>query len=270
MLEKIEATAAAIRAQGIETAAFGIIMGTGMGGLLDHVSIHKTIPYSALPHFPIPTVAYHEGQLHYGELSGQKVLLFQGRFHLYEGYDYFQITYPVRILAALEVDYLILSNAAGAINLNMNKGELMLLEDHINLQSGSPLALKNMDTLGERFVDMSAPYDKALAAAVIAIAEKNRLPLHRGVYAAVTGPQLETRAEYRYLKIIGADAVGMSTVPEVIVANQLKIKTLAISVLTDNCDPDDLKPINIPDIMAMAKEGERHLIVILKSLLAQL
>lgn len=267
MKEKIKASADYVQQQGIGPVSVGIILGTGLGNLVESVTILKEISYADIPHFPIPTVEFHQGKLIYGELSGKKVLLFQGRFHLYEGYDFFEITYPVRLLEALGGTTLFLSNAAGGINLSYKKGELMLLEDHINLQGGSPLALKNIASLGERFVDMSAPYHLELNNKAMAIAAEQDLPLHRGVYAAVVGPQLETRAEYRYLKIIGADAVGMSTVPEVIVANQLKIKTLAISIITDECDPDHLKPVDIPEIIAMAAKGEQHLIKIIKALL---
>jgi purine-nucleoside phosphorylase len=171
---------------------------------------------------------------------------------------------------ALTVKQLIISNAAGAINLDFKKGELMLIEDHINLQGGSPLAEKGIDQFGERFVDMSAPYSKNLIERSKNIAQENQISLHTGVYASVMGPQLETRAEYRYLKIIGADAVGMSTVPEVIVANQLQIECIAFSVLTDECDPDNLKPIDIPDIMAAAKKAEQSLIILVKQLISTL
>ena len=255
---------------GIETGAVGIILGTGLGDLIEHIKIKKTIDYKAIPHFPESTLDFHKARLIYGTLADRKVIVFEGRFHAYEGLDYFQITYPVRIMHALEVDHLIISNAAGAINLSYQKGEVMLINDHINLQGGSPLAEKNVAQLGERFVDMSEPYATSLIEKATSIAKAKQINLHQGVYAAVLGPQLETKAEYRYLKLIGADAVGMSTVPEVIVANQLKIKCIAFSVLTDRCDPDHLEPINIEDIMASAKKAEQSLIILVKVLISSL
>ena len=255
---------------GVESDFIGIILGTGLGDLVEHISIKKEIPFDSIPHFPISTVEYHSGKIIYGTLNSKKVLIIQGRFHLYEGYDFFEITYPVRILHALGAKKLIISNAAGSVNLKFNKGEIMLIEDHINLQGGSPLAEKGVHELGNRFVDMREPYAIFMRQKAIEIAVKENITLHTGTYAAVVGPQLETKAEYRYLKMIGADAVGMSTVPEVIVANQLKMNCIAFSVLTDVCDPENLKPIDIPDIMAMAKKAEQSLIILVKNLISSL
>lgn len=269
MKEKIESSAAFLKTKGIDQIELGVVLGTGLDGLASDIELLQKIPYHDIPHFPTSTQTYQKGRLLYGTLNGITLLAFQGRFHLYEGYDFFEITFWVRVFAALGGKRLIISNAAGAVNLNFNKGELMLLTDHLNLQGGSPLALKGMETLGERFVDLSQPYSKTLRAKALEIARKNKIQLHRGVYAAVVGPQLETAAEYRYLKIIGADAVGMSTVPEVIVAKQLGIEVIAFSVLTDVCDPENLQAINIPDIMAMAKKGEQDLIKIVKGLLSE-
>ena len=269
MKEKIKVTTQFLKEKGIQKVEFGILLGTGLEKLSDDIKIAKEIPYSEIPHFPISTQAYQKGRLIYGGLEGKNVLIFQGRFHLYEGYEFFEITYWVRVFSALGGKKLLISNAAGAVNLSFNKGELMLISDHINLQGGSPLALKGMNLLGERFVDLSEPYCKNLRKRALSIANKQQIQIHQGVYAAVVGSQLETAAEYRYLKIIGADAVGMSTVPEVIVANQLKIKVIAFSVLTDICDPDKLQPINITDIMAMAKKGEEGLIKIVKGLVRE-
>ena len=221
MIQKIEESSKYLKKQGIENGAIGIILGTGLNDLVNHLEIEKEIPFEDIPNFRSATVEHHTGKLIYGSLSSKKVLVFQGRFHLYEGYNFFEITYPVRVMNELGVKKLIISNAAGAINLNYDKGEIMLIEDHINLQGGSPLAEKGIDSLGNRFVDMSEPYDNSLKDKAIKIAGEKKITLHKGIYAAVVGPQLETKAEYRYLKIIGADAVGMSTVPEVIVANQL-------------------------------------------------
>lgn len=269
MKEKIESSAAFLKTKGIDQIELGVVLGTGLDGLASDVELLQEIPYHDIPHFPTSTQTYQKGRLLYGTLNGITLLAFQGRFHLYEGYDFFEITFWVRVFAALGGKRLIISNAAGAVNLNFNKGELMLLTDHLNLQGGSPLALKGMETLGERFVDLSQPYSKTLRAKALEIARANKIQLHQGVYAAVVGPQLETAAEYRYLKIIGADAVGMSTVPEVIVAKQLGIEVIAFSVLTDVCDPENLQAINIPDIMAMAKKGEQDLIKIVKGLLSE-
>lgn len=266
MKEKIEASTRFLKEKGIDQVSLGIVLGTGLDGLTADLKVEFEIPYTEIPHFPASTQSYQKGRLLYGELEGQTVLAFQGRSHLYEGYDFFEITFGIRVFAGLGGKQLILSNAAGAVNLNFNKGELMLLTDHINLQGGSPLALKGMETLGERFVDLSEPYAKKLRKRALSIAQEKEVQLHQGVYAAVVGPQLETAAEYRYLKIIGADAVGMSTVPEVIVAKQLGLEVVAFSVLTDVCDPDDLQPIDIPDILAMAKKGEHDLIKIVKDL----
>ena len=269
MKEKIESSAAFLKTKGIDQIELGVVLGTGLDGLASDVELLQEIPYHDIPHFPTSTQTYQKGRLLYGTLNGISLLAFQGRFHLYEGYDFFEITFWVRVFAALGGKRLIISNAAGAVNLNFDKGELMLLTDHLNLQGGSPLALKGMETLGERFVDLSQPYSKTLRAKALEIARANKIQLRQGVYAAVVGPQLETAAEYRYLKIIGADAVGMSTVPEVIVAKQLGIEVIAFSVLTDVCDPGNLQAINIPDIMAMAKKGEQDLIKIVKGLLSE-
>ena len=270
MIHKINESLAFLKAKGIDDNAIGIVLGTGLGDLVDHLKIEIEIPYSEIPHFPQSSMEFQKARLLYGSIEGKKALVFEGRFHAYEGFNYFEITYPIRLMHALAVQQLVISNAAGAINLNFKKGEVMLIEDHINLQGGSPLAEKGIDQLGERFVDMSAPYAPKLIERTKKIALANDISLHTGVYAAVMGPQLETRAEYRYLKIIGADAVGMSTVPEVIIANQLKMECIAFSVLTDECDPDNLKPIDIPDIMAAAKKAEQSLIILVKELISTL
>ena len=259
MKEKIESSAAFLKTKGIDQIELGVVLGTGLDGLASDVELLQEIPYHDIPHFPTSTQTYQKGRLLYGTLNGINILAFQGRFHLYEGYDFFEITFWVRVFAALGGKRLIISNAAGAVNLNFDKGQLMLLTDHLNLQGGSPLALKGMETLGERFVDLSQPYSKTLRAKALEIARANKIQLHQGVYAAVVGPQWETAAEYRYLKIIGADAVGMSTVPAVIVAKQLGIEVIAVSVLTDVCDPETLQAITIPDLMAKAKHGAQEL-----------
>jgi purine-nucleoside phosphorylase len=253
--------------KGFDNPEIGIVLGTGLGQLVDHIKIEKEINYSDIPNFPVSTVEFHSGKLLFGNLEGKKVIVMQGRFHLYEGYSLQEVTFPVRVLKSLGIKQLYVSNAAGAINLNYKKGELMLIEDHINLQGSSPLAFKNVSDFGERFTDMCEPYDLNLRKKAIVIASKKNITLHSGVYAAVVGPQLETKAEYRMLKIIGSDAVGMSTVPEVIVANHLNLPVLAISVITDECDPDNLKPVNIPEIIAFAGKAEPNMIALFKELI---
>lgn len=259
-----------LKEQGFHNPEIAVILGTGLGQLVNHVSVEVEIEYSLVPNFPVSTVEFHSGKLIFGTLENKKVIIMQGRFHLYEGYSLREITYPVRVLKELGVSKLLVSNAAGAINLNYKKGDLMLIDDHINLQGSSPLAFATVSDFGERFTDMCAPYDKNMNDKMLQIAKGNNITLHKGVYAAVVGPQLETRAEYRYLKIIGADAVGMSTVPEVIVANHLKLPVIAVSVLTDECNPDDLKPVNIPEIIAIAGEAEPKMITLFKELISQI
>jgi purine-nucleoside phosphorylase len=266
-LETIKNTTDFLVQKGFNNPEVGIVLGTGLGQLIDHITIESEINYAEIPNFPVSTVEFHSGKLIFGHLEGKKVVVMQGRFHLYEGYSLQEITFPIRILKALGIKKLFVSNAAGAINLNFKKGEIMLIEDHINLQGGSPLAFKNVSEFGERFTDMCEPYDLNLRNEMIKIAQQQNITLHRGVYAAVVGPQLETKAEYKYLKIIGADAVGMSTVPEVIVANHLSLPVLAVSVLTDECDPENLKPVNIPEIIALAGQAEPKMITLFKQIL---
>lgn len=270
ILKYIETTAEFLQRRGFDKPEVGIILGTGLGKILEHIQIEKEISYNHIPNFPTATVEFHKGKLIFGTIENKKVVVMQGRFHLYEGYTLRDITFPVRVMHMLGIKKLLVSNAAGAINSNFKKGELMLIDDHINLQGGSPLAFRGVERLGERFVDMSAPYDVEINQKIEQIASTKNIKLHKGVYASVVGPQLETRAEYRYLKIIGADAVGMSTVPEVIVANHLKLPVAAISVLTDECDPDHLKPVNINEIIEMAAKAEPELIDLFKQLIKEL
>ena len=270
MIKEIEETVSYLQHKGFENPEIGIILGTGLEELVNDIAILHEVSYNHIPNFPTATVAFHKGKLIYGILEGKKVIVMQGRFHLYEGYTLQDVTFPVRIMEKLGIKTLLVSNAAGAINLNFKKGELMLIEDHINLQGSSPLAFKGVEFLGERFADMSAPYDADINSKFKAIAKAHNMKLHEGVYASVVGPQLETRAEYRMLKILGADAVGMSTVPEIIVANHLKLKVAAVSVLTDECDPEHLKPVKITDIIAMAGKAEPDMITLFKELIKQL
>lgn len=266
----IEEAAAYLNQRGFENPEVGIILGTGLGKIVENISIEAEISYNHIPNFPTATVEFHKGKLIYGTLEGKKVVVMQGRFHVYEGYSLRDVTFPVRVMHLLGIKHLLVSNASGAINLNYKKGEIMLIDDHINLQGDSPLAFRGVEKMGERFVDMSAPYDAEMNKKLEQIAFEKNIKLHKGVYASVVGPQLETRAEYRYLKIIGADAVGMSTVPEVIVANHLGLPVSAVSILTDECDPDNLQPVNIEEIIAMAAKAEPDMITLFTYLIKQL
>lgn len=270
MIKYINETTEYLKNKGFIEPQIGIILGTGLGQLVNEIEILKEVSYNDIPNFPTATIEFHKGKLIFGVLEGKKVIVMQGRFHLYEGYSLQDVTYPVRVMEKLGVKTLLVSNAAGAINLNFKKGELMLIEDHINLQGSSPLAFKGVEKLGERFTDMSKPYNTEINTKFEDIAKNNNIKLHKGIYASVVGPQLETRAEYRMLKIIGADAVGMSTVPEIIVANHLKIKVAAVSVLTDECDPNNLNPVNIAEIIEMAGKAEPNLITLFKELIKTL
>jgi purine-nucleoside phosphorylase len=270
MIKYITESTEYLQSKGFDKPEVGIILGTGLGQLTDEIDILAEVSYNQIPNFPTATIEFHKGKLIYGILAGKKVIVMQGRFHLYEGHKLQDVTFPVRIMKNLGIKTLLVSNAAGAINLNFKKGELMLIDDHINLQGSSPLAFKGVEELGERFTDMSAPYDFEINSKFEAIAAANNIKLHKGVYASVVGPQLETRAEYRMLKIIGADAVGMSTVPEIIVANHLNLKVAAVSVLTDECDPKNLKPVNIAEIIALAEKAEPNMITLFKELIKTL
>ena len=267
MIQYIKESTDYLIQRGFKNPKIGIILGTGLGKLVDEIDIESEVSYNHIPNFPTATVEFHKGKLIYGTLSGKKIIVMQGRFHIYEGYSLMDVTFPVRVMHQLGITSLLVSNAAGAINKNFKKGEIMIIDDHINLQGGSPLAFKGVEQLGERFVDMSTPYDPDMICTIEKIAQEFNIKLHKGVYASVVGPQLETKAEYRYLEIIGADSVGMSTIPEVIVANHLNIKVSALSVLTDECDPDNLKPVNIEEIIAMAGKAEPDMITLYTELI---
>lgn len=270
MIKQISKTTAYLKEKGFESPEIGIILGTGLGKFPESIEIIKEVSYNHIPYFPTATVEFHKGKLIYGTLHGKKVIVMQGRFHIYEGYTLQDVTYPVRVMEKLGINTLLVSNASGAVNLNFKKGDLMLIDDHINLQGSSPLAFTGVELLGERFTDMSAPYNKTINTTFKNIAKTHNITLHEGVYASVVGPQLETRAEYRMLKLIGADAVGMSTVPEVIVANHLGLKVAAVSVLTDECDPDNLTPVDIDDIIKTANQAEPQMITLFKELIKTL
>ncbi|HEV8079344.1 MAG TPA: purine-nucleoside phosphorylase [Chitinophagaceae bacterium] len=248
---------------GFSNPDIGIVLGTGLNKFLNSIDIITSIPYAEIPGFALSTVEFHKGNLIYGKIENKNVVVMQGRFHAYEGYSMQQIVFPIRVMKLLGVQKLFLSNAAGGIDLSFKKGDLVLINDHINLQYSNPLTGKNYDELGSRFPDMSQPYSKLLSDKLTEKANELNIKLKTGVYAAVNGPNLETRAEYRYLKIIGANMVGMSTVPEVIVANHMQIPCAAISVITDECDPDNLKPVNIAEIIEVAGKADAKLSTLL-------
>lgn len=270
MKEQILEAVDYIKNQGVESCHAGIVLGTGLSGLVKEIDIICEIPYNTIPHFVTSTVEFHAGKLIYGHLADKKVIAMQGRFHFYEGYTMQQITFPIRVMAQLGIQYMLLSNAAGAINPNFKKGQLMLLTDHINLFPDNPIIGKNDDALGTRFPDMSCPYSKYISSIIKKIAEQNNISLVEGIYAGVTGPNLETRAEYRFLRTIGSDAVGMSTIPEVIVCNHAGIPCAVVSVLTDECDPDNLHAVNIEDIINVAMKAEPNLTLLFKNIIANI
>lgn len=256
LLKQIEESAAFISGKNITGPAIGIVLGTGLGSLVENITIKNSIHYSEIPHFPAATVEFHKGQLIYGTIGDKKILTMQGRYHYYEGYSMQQITFPIRVMKKLGVETLLLSNAAGGINNDFKKGDLVLIDDHINLLPENPLRGLNDAAFGNRFVDMCCPYDAKLNEQLNNAAKKLSVNLKKGIYAAVPGPNLETRAEYRYIRSIGADMVGMSTVPEVIVANHIGLKCAAVSVITDECDPDNLQPVDISEIIKVAGEAD--------------
>jgi len=248
----------------------GIILGTGLGGLVKEINIVSTLSYKDIPNFPLSTVEFHEGQLILGELSGKPIVAMQGRFHYYEGYSMQQITFPVRVMKKMGIHTLLISNACGGMNPFFQRGDLMLIADHINLIGDNPLIGPNLDEFGPRFPDMSEPYARSLIDLAEKIALENKIKLQKGVFVAVSGPNLETRAEYRFLRNIGADVVGMSTVPETIVAVHSGIKVLGISVITDECFPDALQPVNIKEIIETANNAEPNLTLIMKKVIEQI
>ncbi|WP_397547538.1 purine-nucleoside phosphorylase [Rhodothermus marinus] len=262
---QVEEAAAYIRERTQLRPRLGIILGTGLGELAREIEAETTLPYDEIPHFPLSTVESHHGRLIIGHLSGVPVYALQGRFHLYEGYTPRQVTFPVRVLATLGIDTLFISNAAGGMNPLFRRGDLMLITDHINLQGQNPLVGPNVDEWGPRFPDMSEPYDPELRRLAEEKALELGIKLQQGVYVAVLGPNLETKAEYRFLRLIGADAVGMSTVPEVIVARHMNLRVMAVSVITDECFPDALEPLSLEAVLAAAAEAEPRLTRLMKA-----
>ena len=264
LFDQIQDAATAVRAKWAGSPAVGIILGTGLGNLVQDIKAEAVFPYESIPHMPRSTAPGHKGQLVCGTLAGKTVVAMEGRFHFYEGYSLQQVTFPVRVMKALGCGALVVSNACGGMNPQYGKGDLMLIEDHINLLGDNPLIGPNDDRLGERFPDMCFPYDRGLLQIARRIALEQQIVCHQGVFVAVSGPNLETRAEYRFLRGIGADVVGMSTVPEVIVGVHSRMRILGISVVTDICLPDALEPVSIPDIIATATEAEKRLRVLVR------
>ena len=248
----------------------GIILGTGLGALADEIKKKTVINYGDIPHFPLSTVESHHGKLIIGNLGGKNIVAMQGRFHFYEGYTMEQITLPVRVMKFLGAKTLIVSNAAGGLNPNFRKGDIMIIVDHINLLGQNPLIGPNDDSIGKRFPDMSEPYSKDLIELAMQVALENKIRVERGVFCAMTGPSLETRAEYRFLRQIGADAVGMSTVPEDIVAIHMGMKVCGFSVITDECFPDSLEPADVNEIIRVAAETEPKLTKLMKSVIERI
>jgi len=270
LVTRVDEAAAAIRAYSSLDARVAVVLGTGLGALADMVDVDVAIPYEEVPGFPVPTVETHSGRLVLGTLGGTPVIVMQGRFHRYEGYSLQEVTFPIRVLARLGVETLIVSNVSGGMNPLWSVGELVLIDDHINLLGDSPLVGPNTDEFGPRFPDMSEPYDQELQATAMESALELGLRLNRGVYVAVPGPQLEPRAEYRMLRALGADIVGMSTVPEVIVARHMSLRVLGLSIITDACLPDALEAVDVSKIIAAAASAEPHLTRLIERVVGQL
>lgn len=268
--QQMEETTKVIRKYTSSSPSVGIILGTGLGGLVADIDIEVSIPYTDLPHFPVSTVESHKGLLIFGKLAGVPVVAMQGRFHYYEGYSMQQIVFPVRVMKLLGVQTLLVSNACGSMNPHYRRGELMLMTDHINLIGDNPLIGSNDATLGPRFPDMSQPYAQHLIAIADDVALSHKIRLHHGVYVAVAGPNLETRAEYRFLRAIGADVVGMSTVPENIAARHMGMEVLGMSIITDECYPDALEPVSVETIIATAMKAEPAMTTVLKGVVERL
>lgn len=258
-LEQIAESVRFLKEKGITAPKIGVVLGTGLGNLVKDIKVELEIPYEQIPNFPLSTVESHSGKLLYGFLGGKKVLAMQGRFHAYEGYTMEEIVFPIRVLKQLGIEVLLISNASGAMNLEFKKGELMLITDHINKFPFNPLLGKNENDLGTRFPDMHEAYSIDLGCKLDVIAKREGIVLNKGVYISAEGPMLETPAEYRMLRTLGGDAVGMSTIPEVIAARHMELKCCAVSVLTDECDPENLKPVKLEDIIAVAGKAEKQL-----------
>ncbi len=265
---KVEEAVEAIRERTPFAPQVAIILGTGLGALAEEIQVSIAVEYRDIPHFPVSTVESHSGKLIFGVLDGKRVVAMQGRFHLYEGYTAHEVSFGVRVMHALGARTLLVANAAGGLNLAFKRGDLMIITDHINLQTANPLTGVNEPSFGSRFPDMSEPYAPRLIEAGSAASRALGGTTHFGVYVGVNGPNLETRAEYRFLRMIGGDAVGMSTVPEVIVARQHEMEVFGISIVTDECDPDHLVPAKIEDIIAAASAAEPRLTAVVRAVCA--
>lgn len=270
LTEKLIETLAVIKKHTDKNYPVGIILGTGLGGLVNEIKNKTEIDYADLPHFPLSTVESHKGKLIFGEINGKNVVAMQGRFHYYEGYTMQQITYPVRLFHKLGVKYLLVSNACGGMNPAYSRGDIMIMKDHINLLGDNPLIGKNEDDFGPRFPDMSEPYSLELIEIAEKVASENNIKVQKGVYAAVPGPNLETRAEYKFLRDIGADVVGMSTIPEDIVALHQGMKVFGISIITDECFPETLKPLSLEEIIETATKTEPKMTIIMKEVIKRI
>ena len=268
LFDKINEAVAKIREHCDESPHAGIILGTGLGGLVEQIEVEATLDYAEIPHFPTSTAVSHAGRLVCGKLNGLPVMAMEGRFHMYEGYPLKQITLPVRVFKAMGASLLVVSNACGGMNPNYQCGDIMVIEDQINLMGDNPLIGINDDRLGPRFPDMCEPYEQALVDRALSIARAEDIVAHKGVFVAVAGPNLETRAEYRFLRTIGADVVGMSTVPEVLVAVHCGLRVVGFSIVTDMCLPDALKPANVEEIIAVANETQPRLCRLVAGVLA--
>jgi purine-nucleoside phosphorylase len=269
MLEQFKESAEFIQSRTKVKPTIGIILGTGLGGLVNEIKVIDEIPYEQIPNFPVSTVESHSGKLIFGELGGKQVVAMQGRFHYYEGYSLQQVTFPVRVMKFLGIERLFVSNASGGVNPEFEVGEIMIQNDHINLFPGNPLIGKNLDELGPRFPDMSEPYDHAMIELALQIAKENNIKVSVGTYAGLTGPTLETPAEYQYVRNIGADAVGMSTVPEVIVARHMEIPCFAISIITDLGVKGKIQKVSLQDVIEVASRQEPKMTIIMKELISR-
>jgi purine-nucleoside phosphorylase len=269
MLEQFNESVAFIQSKTTVKPTIGIILGTGLGGLVKEIEVIDEISYADIPHFPVSTVESHSGKLIFGKLGGKDVVAMQGRFHYYEGYDFKQVTYPVRVMRLLGIERLLVSNASGGVNPDFIVGEIMILNDHINFFPGNPLIGKNIDEFGPRFPDMSEPYDPTMIQLAKDIAKENEIRIAEGTYLGLTGPTLETPAEYRFVRIIGADAVGMSTVPEVLVARHMEIPVFAISIITDLGVPGKIKKVSLEEVIEVASRQEPKMTLILRELIAR-
>lgn len=269
-LQRIDEAVEHVRGRGGWSPEVGVVLGTGLGALIRDIEIDDTIEYGEIPHFPVSTVESHSGRLVFGRLEGRSVMVMQGRFHYYEGYSMEQVTFPIRVMQKMGVDTLVVSNACGGMNPGYRRGDLMRIDDHINLIGDNPLRGPNLDELGPRFPDMSEPYDRGLGALADRVSLEAGIRLHVGIFVAVAGPNLETRAEYRFLRTIGADVVGMSTVPEVIVARHANMRVLGVSIVTDECFPDALEPVDVETIIRVAGEAEPRMTRVIRETIGRL